>query len=235
MTGFWRFWRRRELVDSRAVIPAGKNPAPFSDPIIKELERLIPQLPDAIIHDPYAGEGIKLGALCDRLGRTFSGVDLERWEGSDPRVRLDDSVDQQSYPTQPFIVTTSPTYCNGVNDNFKPSDTSRRLTYRVAAGHELHPNNTGRWSGRGSKTAEAEYWRITRACVRHWPDAALVNVKDSTRAGEIYPLVQLWTDLLIEYGYDVERVDVACPGWRFGANSQVRADTEAILIALRSP
>ena len=131
-------------------------------------------------------------------------------------------------------IVTSPSYNNGVNDHFKPSDTSGRLTYRVAAGHELHPNNTGRHSGRGSRRGEEEYWRITRDVVKCWPDIALVNVKDSTRAGDVYPLIGKWTALLVECGYTVDRTDVPCPGWRFGANGAARADTEAILIARRA-
>lgn len=39
--------------------------------------------------------------------------------------------------------------------------------------------------------------------------------------------------LFVEYGFEVERVDVECPGWRFGRNGQARADTEAILFGVR--
>ena len=214
----------------------GKHPATFTDSIIEALEDLIPMMVDPwiIIHDPFAGEGKKLGALCDRLGYVFTGTDLESWLDADPRVAVGDSTDPDTYPIG-FAVVTSPTYNNGVNDHFKPSenDTSRRLTYRTAAGHELHPNNTGRWSGRGSKRGEAEYWRITRDVVKHWPDVAMVNLKDSTRAGEIYRLTRLWEALLEEHGYSVKWHDVPCPGWRFGTNSKVRADSEVILVATR--
>lgn len=218
------------------VRTTNKHPAPFTDSLIQALADLIPSVvPRSFgIHDPFGGEGRRLATLCDHLGYTFTGTDLEPWKDGDRRVALGDSTDPSTYPSVPFAVVTSPTYNNGVNDHFKPKDASRRLTYRVAAGRALHPNNTGRHSGRGSKRGEAEYWRITREVVKHWPDLALVNVKDSTRSGEVYPLVQLWTDLLVEYGYSVERLDVACPGWRFGTNHDVRTDTEAILIARRA-
>lgn len=165
----------------------GKHPAPFTASIITSLAALIPLhvAPHRGIHDPFGGEGVRLGELCDAIGYRFSGTDLEPWRDGDRRVTLGDSTDPASYPSWPFAVVTSPTYNNGVNDHFRPSDTSHRLTYRVAAGHELHPNNTGRWSGRGSKRSEAEYWRLTREVVKHWPDVALVNVKDSTRAGDV--------------------------------------------------
>jgi hypothetical protein len=179
---------------------AGKHPAIFTESIIERLAILIPKnVPfERIIHDPFAGEGVRLGALCDALGYTFTGTDLERWQGSDTRVALGDSTLSGTYPTVPYAIVTSPTYNNGVNDHFDPKDDSKRLTYRVRAGHELHPNNTGRWSGRGSKKGEAEYWRLTRNVVTHWPNIAIVNVKDSVRStweGGIYPLVRLWTEL----------------------------------------
>lgn len=221
------------------VITVGRHPAQFSDTIIEELSVLIPAfIPfDEIIHDPFAGEGTRLGALCDRLGRTFSGTDLEHWVGRDERVTLGDSTDHRTYPLAPFAVVTSPTYNNGVNDNFKPKDESRRLTYRISAGHDLHPNNTGRWSGRASHKAEAEYWRITQECIQHWPGVVIVNVKDSIRSsweGGVYPLVQLWSDLLVEFGYRLDRYNVSTPGWRFGRNGEKRSDTESILVGLRS-
>lgn len=214
---------------------AHKHPAPFTDSIIDALRYLLPfRVPrTVVVHDPFGGEGKRLGALCDELGYPFTGTDLEPWLEGDPRVAVGDSTDPATYPTVPFVVVTSPTYNNGVNDHFEPKDTSRRLTYRVRAGRPLHENNTGRYSGRGSKRGEAAYWRITREVVKHWPDLAFVNVKDSYRADVLYPLVQMWTDLLVEYGYEVERLEVECPGWRYGTNGQARTDTEAILIAQR--
>lgn len=220
------------------VTTVDKNPCPFTESIIEALATLIPKyIPDnLIIHDPFAGEGVRLGKLCDRLGYTFCGTDLEAWLGRDLRVQLGDSTDPDTYPYGNFAVVTSPSYNNGVNDHFEPKDESTRLTYRVRAGHELHPNNTGRWSGRGSKRGEAEYWRITRKCVKHWPDIVLVNVKDSVRSaweGGIYPLVRLWTELLEEFDYNVTAEEVACPGYRNGANGEKRLDTESILIGVR--
>lgn len=215
---------------------ASRHPAPYTDAIIDALAELIPENvpPSWVIHDPFGGEGVRLGALCDRIGYEFSGTDLEPWLGGDPRVHLGDSTLAGTYPPVPHAVVTSPTYNNGVNDHFLPKDASRRLTYRVAAGRALHMNNTGRHSGRSSKKGEAEYWRITCEVVKCWPNVALVNVKDSTRAGEVYPLVRFWADLLNEHGYEIDRVDVECPGWRFGTNHEARTDTEAILIAKRS-
>lgn len=214
----------------------GTHPAPFTESIIEALADIIPYAVPSwyTIHDPFAGEGVRLGALCDRIGYKFTGADLEDWKGKDPRVIVGDSTSISTYPRDVHAIVTSPTYNNGVNDHFEPKDASRRLTYRVRAGHALHENNTGRYSGRSSKRGESEYWRITEEVVDLWPDIAIVNVKDSVRGSYVYPLVALWKSLLNNYGYTTTKIMVPCPGWRFGTNGDLRVDEEAILIGHRT-
>ena len=215
--------------------PMGANPAQFSDTIIDWLRANLPTIvpPDHIIHDPFAGAGIKLGALCDDLGYTFTARDLELWDPRDERVKVGDSTLARNYPSEPFVITTSPSYNNGINDHFKPKDTSRRLTYRTALGHALHPHNTGRYSGRGSQQGEREYWRLTENCVQHWGDTVIVNVKDSIRAGKLYPLGAKWRVLLMRYGYKVTAAKVPVSGWRYGENHDAREDFEWVLVGRR--
>lgn len=216
---------------------AGINPARYSESVINALRDLIQRYsePSDIVFDPFAGEGRRLGALCDELGRVYAGSDLVKWANQDPRVEVADSTLPGTYPEHAFIVVTSPTYSNGMNDGFIPRDTSRRMTYTVAAGERLAETNTGRWSGRAGKTGERRYWEIHRDCVKHWPTTAIVNVKDSIRAKRVYPCVQMWCHLLGEQGYDIiERVECPVPSNRFGQNHEARLDHEAILIARRS-
>lgn len=217
----------------------GRNPAQFSDSIIAFLHDHLPTVAtpgEVIVFDPFAGAGLKLGVLCDHLGYAFVGNDLERWVERDGRVRTADSTLARNYPRAPHIVVTSPTYNNGVNDHFEPreSDTSRRLTYRTALGHALHPHNTGRYSGRGSQAQEQEYWRLTEACVVHWPDVVVVNVKDSTRAGSVYPLGAKWIALLKKYGYEVSTDKVGVDGWRYGTNHDKRTEWEWVLTGVKA-
>ena len=212
----------------------GANPAQYSTSVIDWLRHHLPQLTfantDLVVHDPFAGAGLRLGELCDELGLTFSGRDLELWDPRDHRVKGGDSTLARNYPSSPFIIVTSPTYNNGVNDHFKPKDTSRRLTYRTALGHALHPHNTGRYSGRGSAKGEQEYWRLHEQCVVHWPDVVVVNVKDSTRAGKMYPLGAKWRVLLARHGYKITAFKVPVSGWRFGTNHDAREDFEWVLL-----
>ena len=60
------------------------HPAEFSPEVIDVLAELI--RPGEHVHDPYGGRGLRLGALCDRLGATFTATDIEDWPGADSRV-----------------------------------------------------------------------------------------------------------------------------------------------------
>ena len=88
-------------------------------------------------HDPFAGTGERLGALCDELGVPFSGTELEAPFIVDRRVLQGDSRHLYTYPypyhalprsvpQRPFWIVTSPVYANGMADNFKPSGTCSR-------------------------------------------------------------------------------------------------------------
>lgn len=215
---------------------SGKHPAQFSDSIIDALRVLIPQHVPAgyTIFDPFAGPGVKLAALCDKLGYTFAGRDIEQWEESDERVKVADTTLTSSYPTHGlWSVVTSPTYGNGLNDHFNAQDDSRRLTYRNSLGRALHPHNTGRYTGRSSKKGEREYWRLHENAVQHWPDIVIVNVKDSIRAGKVYPLGAKWMLLLKKFGYIVEASKVDANGWRYGENQEKRREFEWMLVGKR--
>lgn len=74
--------------------------------------------------------------------------------------------------------------------------------------------------------------------MKHWPEVAVVNVKDFIRTRkkvtEVYPLTERWVCLLSEAGYariDIEAVST--PGHRNGANRDVRVDDESIILAWR--
>lgn len=215
------------------------HPARFSP-------QLLPTLANALsvvglpVHDPYAGTGERLGALCDSLGLTFTGTEIEGPFIIDPRVRQGDSTLRETYPPTRHVVCTSPSYPNGMSDHFRARDASKRNTYRqglaaiTGEDRPLNMNNTARYGRRGGKKAEARYWELQTRVVDHWPPIVIVNVKDFFYDHDhLYPLVLKWTQLLTAWDYDVkERFDIPCPGQRHGANRK-RVDTEAVLIAER--
>lgn len=121
---------------------AAKHPAPYSPEVLDVLSALItdiaagrvnrhPKLgalpiePIRHVHDPFAGEGARLGALCDALGVTFSGTELEAPFIIDPRVKHGNSTKRGTYPRRRHVIVTSPVYPNGVADHFEARDTCR--------------------------------------------------------------------------------------------------------------
>lgn len=224
------------------------HPAQWSPEIIEVLREKFTQHNVRRVHDPFGGTGVRLGRLCDRFPngrlrpnrRIFTATDIEDWPDKDPRVRVGDSTDGDTYPPDeidgvPLWVVTSPVYPNGMADHFAPKDTSRRHTYRVALGRELHPNNAGRYSVRGGKLAERRYWELMDLCVRWWPDRVMVNISDFIHSGRTYPLADMWWMTLDDFGYDlIERIEIPTRRQRYGANRDLRAESETLLICTRN-
>lgn len=232
----------REWNDSE---PRNEHPACFSPEIIAALTPILSEL-DLPVHDPLAGTGERLGRLCDELGLDFTGTEIEEEFIVDERVSVGDSTQRDSYPravagmpdvdprNPGFVVVTSPTYGNGMNDSFEAKDDSKRHTYRAALGRPLHANNTGGYGIRRGESAMNTYWDLHRQAVRWWPDRAVVNVSDFIHSGAPFPLVDGWKRLLGEHGYAItDEIKVATKRQGFGANREARVETESILICQR--
>jgi hypothetical protein len=219
------------------------HPCRWTPAVLARLEPWIVKL-DLPVHDPFAGTGERLGQLCDRLGITFTGTELEAEFIVDPRVRHGDSTHSDTYPARPHVVVTSPVYPNGMTDHFHAQDGSRRHTYRQALaktrGYDkpLHTNNMGRYGNRHrrSPASEDQHFAIAEQCVEHWPEWVLVNVKDVVTPSYTVSVVARWQTLLEAHGYEVrELVQVSTPGQRHGANRDHRADGEAVIVARQGP
>jgi hypothetical protein len=219
--------------------PPDAHPAKFTAEILAVIAPVLRdwRLP---VHDPFAGTGERLGKLCDQLGLTFTGTEIEPEFGRDPRVRGGDSTEPDTYPTGEFCVVTSPAYPNGMSDHFKAGDNSRRHTYRQALatilGYDrpLHEHNMGRYGVRYGERQLATHYAIAGRCVQWWPDLVVVNVSDFITAGAVHPVVDPWREILHARGYTVEApILVKTPRQRNAANAHLRVDHEAVLVARR--
>lgn len=213
------------------------HPAQYSPEVIDKLEDLLDGTTH--IHDPFAGTGLRLGALCDKLNLTFTGSDIEDWPGKDPRVLVADALDPNSYPRPTLIqgvgyrpeytIVTSPVYVNkrladypnGPTENTKIKG---RRDYALGLGHALHEHNLARWTGRKSKAAD--YWRLHGEAVKLWPDQVIVNVDMPIEVG--------WIGLLEANGYETyQAFSVTTRRYRGLANADKRAEHETIIVASR--
>jgi len=186
-------------------------------------------LPGDHVHDPFAGTGHRLGALCDSIGAIYTGADLENWEGHDPRVVVGNARDPLSYPDGRYLLVTSPVYvnkrladyANGPTPNTK---TKGRRDYALSLGRPLHPDNFARWTGKPSKADT--YWELHAEVAKLWPRRVIVNVDE--------PIGVRWCTLLHDAGYRVSDVRPAHTRRHRGlANDQIRADCEVVILAQR--
>lgn len=220
------------------------HPAQYSPEVLAAIRDLLDT--DVLVHDPFAGAGERLGALCDELGIEFSGTEIEAAFIVDPRVAHGNSTDDLTYPIEPYTIVTSPVYPNGMADDFDARDGSKRRTYRSALAKltgkdvSMHPDNQGRWGYRGTPLyapARAVYWSIADRVISCWQDAdaAIVNVSDFIAKDRQEPVVAGWTRLLTAAGWDVSEVPVSTKRWKHGANRDRRVETEVLLLCSKDP
>jgi hypothetical protein len=185
--------------------------------------------PGEVIFDPFAGHGLRLGSLCDRLGAVFYGCDIEDWSPRDMRVRLGNARDAQVYPEAPFTICTSPVYQNKRCADYAngPTPTTKakgRRDYGIALGRPLHQDNFARHTGHPSR-ANA-YYTAHGQVIKHWDRRVILNVDA--------PIGAEWEDLLEEHGYAV-RVWIEVTTRRYGGldNAEKRAPHEVVMEAWR--
>lgn len=217
---------------------------PYPEPILAALAPHLTRMAlqaGLVVHDPFAGSGERLGALCTELGLAFTGTEIEREFIVDPGVMHGDSTEQRTYPKDPFLVCTSPVYPNGMTDHFKAANPEGRFTYRAALARirkgvdrPLHENNMARYGNRYRRSAkvEAEHWRIANDCLRWWPEWVILNLKDVTTEHYEVHVVETWMKMLhYTHGYAIRGMEsVPSPGVGYGGNPH-RAESEYIIIA----
>jgi hypothetical protein len=205
-----------------------KHPAQYSPEILAVLADLIH--PGEHVHDPFAGLGVRLGALCDRLGVGFTGTDIEDWEGKDPRVVLGDSTHFLTYPMRSsFTVVTSPVYFgNRISSDYVegPRETTKlngRRSYGISLGRALDASNAARVC---RPSQSDEYFKLHAEAAKYWGHRAIVNV-DS-------PVEEEWIDLLAVAGYgSISTQPVVTRRYRVAGHGEQRPAAEVIIDARR--
>jgi len=203
------------------------HPAQFSPSVLVELGRRL--CPGEAVFDPFAGLGRRLGALCDRIGATFEGVDIEAWPERDFRVSVGDATDPASYPPPPFTVVTSPVYFdNRISTDYVsgPRPTTKlagRHAYGISLGRALDARNLARLCRPGREAAHDE---SHGQAVEHWPGRVLLNVDG--------PIANQWCAILVLAGFAVVEVAPVVTRRLGGvANRDKRAAHEVVIEAQR--
>jgi hypothetical protein len=224
---------------------SSRHPCQYSPEVLAVLAELIE--PGDHVHDPFAGPGIRLGPLCDQIGATFSGCEIEsppwEWEPPDPRVRTNtDSRDPDTYPVTPYLLVVSTVYLNKrcadyPNGATPATRTKGRRDYGITLGRALSRANLARFTGPGRRKA-LRYWEEHAAAVKHWGDRVIVNVDQPISTPDADPerwsKFGDWQTLLETYGYTVtDKVPIKTRRYGGLDNADKRADHEVIIIARR--
>lgn len=202
------------------------HPARYSAALLDHLRPILADAPH--VHDPFAGTGERLGALCDELGVTYTGTELEAPFIVDPRVRQGDSRSWRTYPcarpcagrcpvarTGPYWIVTSPVYANGMADNFRPTGICSACKGR---GHSLFCDVRGRhWTcakcdGTGRRTIDRATYRIRAMQITGNPDYELddANMGRNSYRGGSTARQRYWTiaHTVIANWHNAERIIV---------------------------
>lgn len=204
--------------------------------------------------DPFAGLGHRLAAIGSLAGLEPIGIEIEpgyfERKETHPCVRLGDSTELEDIfltatvgPTFDAIVT-SPTYPNGLNDDFHARDASKRNTYihrlreHLGDGYELHPNSTARHGIRRGAKSVARYEELHRTVLEQCslvlnPGGIFVlNAKDVLAGGEIrYSTASFFVRHLESLGFEVlEWFLVDAIGLLHGANRDRRTFEDVVIL-----
>lgn len=216
-----------------------KHPAKFTPSVIAairtiaELEAERAGRPLRIL-DPFAAVG-GIHVLADD-GHDTVGVELEReWANTHDRTEQGDATRLRFDPATFDAVITSPCYANRMADLYDGRDGSKRMTYRIALGHDLHEGSAaGMQWGPAYRLLHTRAWSEAARVVR--PGGLIViNVSNHIRR-QVEQLVVEWhLRCLLDMGCQlVEARPVETPRYRHGQNHEARVDAEMLLV-VRSP
>ena len=166
----------------------------------------------------------RLGALEGILPWETFGVEIEpEWAKAHHRTIIGNAT-ELPFPAMTFAaVVTSPTFSNRMADHHEAKDKSHRRTYKHYLGRDLHPENTGamQW-GQEYRSSHLYAWQEVHRVL--FPSGVfLLDIKDHQRKDSRQHVSNFHYKLILDIGFELlDIVRVSVPGYRFGANREVR-------------
>jgi hypothetical protein len=198
--------------------------------------------PGSVVLDSFAGEGERLRNFAARRGWTLILIEIQPTLAG-PACIIGDATALPLADASIDGYCTSVSYANGLSDKgLRMKNPRGRLTYDLAAGEPLHPNNTGAYGVRQGAAAYARYLDLhARAFaetfrVLRLGGPFLLNCSDCYQNSILRTITADNVRTAEAAGFVVEdRRKVATPRHRgVGANADVRADGEYV-VKMRKP
>ena len=206
------------------------HPARYTDALLTTFARML--LGSTRILDPFGGTG-KVFLLEHWLpGVQIAAIELEpEWARLNHRTTIGNALALPYLDACFDAVCVSPTYGSRMADHHDATDDTERITYTHKLGHKLHADNTGalQW-GPTYRSLHVAAWTEARRVLQ--PGGRFVlNIKDHIRGGERRHVTDWHIEALTALGFTLrEHVQIACPGMRWGANSQARVEYESVIL-----
>lgn len=210
-----------------------KHPAKFSDEVLAEMAKFIPD--HSYVLDPFAGIGRVHELARDGAAIHTIGIEIEPdWAKEHPDTKVADAT-ELPFDDEIFdIVATSPTYGNRMADSHNAQDDSKRVTYTHVIGHKLKANNSGamQW-GDKYRQLHLKAWREVRRVLK--PNGLfLLNVSDHIRGGNVVDVTGWHKQVVEELGFECLEVrPILTRRMRFGANADARVANEMLFVFRR--
>lgn len=219
-----------------AVTQAPQHPAKYTASVLDAIvEVLSAQHIEGDILDPMAGTGRihELRTRSDDVWVTW-GVELEpEWAAMHPCTFTGDATRLPAEWSGKFAaVVTSVPYGNRMADAYAgDAKGSRRHTYRIALGRALTGGSAAgmQWGVEYRDTMHKILVEIHRVL----EDGGLfvLNVKDHVRGGQLQGVPEWYSTVALSLGFQpVDVIGVDVPGNRHGANYELRAECEYLLV-----
>lgn len=203
-----------------------KHPAKFSNEILVLIAAFLPPQKWPRVLDPFAGTG-----KIHRIPNETWGVEIEpEWATMDPKTVVGNALVLPFRNSSFDAIATSPCYGNRMADHHEARDGSTRNTYRHTLGRKLHESNSGamQW-GDEYREFHRQAWGEAVRCLRQGGRFVL-NIKNHIRGGKVQQVAE-WHDLVLSTMLQPkDKIAVAAPGLRHGANSTLRVDHEWVYV-----
>ena len=200
------------------------HPAQYTEALYPTMARMLAGC--MRILDPFGGKGGVFVLERWLPQAEICAVELEpEWAACHPKTEQGNALHLRWSDNYFDAVCTSPTYGNRMADV-----TPGRISYAAYLGEKLSPDNSGamQW-GDKYRAFHVAAWTEARR-VLAGGGVFVLNIKDHIRNSERQYVTAWHIQTLETLGFRfVEHEQIACPGMRWGANSEARVEYESVI------